>query len=761
MLYFTVDLFIDALILLLHANNDEVRSIIRQILDIYQTETKDSTYRENEFFDLYILLIKEVMNLNITIENQPEIDAFLLKFKSNELLEKDPELYTNLKKIFTDTAPLDDERRKYLTKRLVNSILLYNNAKNVKRMFGKLASSQANTNPVGQEMVLNELSTMCSDLIKMNQDGISAVNQEEDDTLARYLDSDNKDSIKKALQVHNTVAVQNLFKTGLQGLNNSLDGGFNLGESIVFNALPHSGKATTNDTLIKIPGGWKKMGEIQIGDTVTAWDGSPSKVTGVFPQGKIPVFRVDFIDGRWLEVSGDHLWTVVHFDNERVEEVLSTKQIIAKMESEELYVPLCQSESLPEVNLPEDPYSMGIKCRHATHIPEEYLYTSHLQRLSLVRGLCGNDFSRFSTTQEQLVKDYQYLMRSFGKMCTYTKLGDTYVASVKSNSEQVLQIVSVTPLTEPQECTCISIDHPDKLYVAKDFIVTHNTLMLLKFARWLVTYNTVSNSFKNPTCIIYSLENETPQNLLLLFNEIYINKYKKVPPKDLTDDQIADFCFEEFRKNGWRLIIDRKIGANFGFPELVADFERYLAAGYTPLMCVIDYMNMMRKGHGYTGEENVGNHLLVRELYTNVCNYLKSHNCTLITAHQLNRKAAEMARLNPLGAVKRFGVDMLADSTDPQREIDCAFYQHKEQDASGRWWMTWKMDKHRYHNNTPEKYKFFCYRFQDELGIMDDIDGSNQSTDNINAVPFDEEADKERKEDEQAAAELGKINLFS
>ena len=35
--------------------------------------------------------------------------------------------------------------------------------------------------------------------------------------------------------------------------------------------------------------------------------------------------------------------------------------------------------------------------------------------------------------------------------------------------------------------------------------------MLLKFARWIVTLNHVDSSFKNPACVFYSLENETPQ----------------------------------------------------------------------------------------------------------------------------------------------------------------------------------------------------------------------------------------------------------
>ena len=59
------------------------------------------------------------------------------------------------------------------------------------------------------------------------------------------------------------------------------------------------GKQCTNSTPIKIPGGWTTHGTVKVGDIVTAWDGTPSRVKGVFPQGLRNVFRVHFADGRF------------------------------------------------------------------------------------------------------------------------------------------------------------------------------------------------------------------------------------------------------------------------------------------------------------------------------------------------------------------------------------------------------------------------------------------------------------------------------
>lgn len=487
MLYFTVDLFIDALILLLHTRNETVNKLINSMLDVYEQETKSNTYADNEIFNFYVSLIKELLVTNTTVQDNVDIEAYLLKFKNNPLVRKDPEIFTSLRKIFTDTTPLSKEKYEYLMKHISNCLLWYEDTKIIKRMFSKMAGTTTGVSVSQQESVLSELSGMCEEIIQMNKNGLLA--KEEDDHQARKVDFDDKESLAKALKVYQDTSVTNVFQTGWKGLNRAFGkkGGFTLGESIVFNSLPFSGKS----------------------------------------------------------------------------------------------------------------------------------------------------------------------------------------------------------------------------------------LMLLNFARWVVTLNKVSDTFKNPTCLFFSLENETPQNLMMLFKALYCNKYKQLPPP-LSEEEIAEFCYESFRIHGWKLIIDRRLGTEFGFPELVSVFEQYTNAGYTPLVCIIDYMNLMKKNNN-SRDSKEGNWIQLRELYSNTVNYLKSKNCCLITAHQLNRRAAEIVQQNPMGAVKKFDISMLADGMDPQREIDCAFYLHKELNQFGDAFLTLAIKKHRYDDSTPDNHKVFAYRFLPELGILDDI----------------------------------------
>lgn len=264
----------------------------------------------------------------------------------------------------------------------------------------------------------------------------------------------------------------------------------------------------------------------------------------------------------------------------------------------------------------------------------------------------------------------------------------------------------------------------------------HNakTLMLLKMARWQIMLNKPTGNFTNPTVLFYSLENEVPDNLVLMFNDMWIQRKHCLPPSDLTISDKITFVNETVKMYGWNLFMERRIGQEFGFFDLRASFEDYVRRGYTPLMVVIDYANMMSKGANIS--ESSTNNLKITELYNSLCNYLSSHNCTFVTAHQLNRRADEAVSANPLGAVKRFGASMLSDSISVQREVDVVVYQNKEVLPNHVSFMTYKVDKNRYFPNVDDRDKYFAYPFFGEYGILDDVDGRHYCTKDIVAYPY-------------------------
>ena len=176
-------------------------------------------------------------------------------------------------------------------------------------------------------------------------------------------------------------------------------------------------------------------------------------------------------------------------------------------------------------------------------IPLEYLNGSKDQRLELMRGLmdtdgevshargrnglginkqgeglCGSLY--YSTSSQHLAFDIRELIHSLGDICRlkprvpfYAYKGErlqgnvSYRLSIRSRMPREyltrwkkrkdrlhaenqysknlkLQVVSVEEYPE-QEIICIKVAHPSELYVAEDYIVTHNTNMSLTFAELL------------------------------------------------------------------------------------------------------------------------------------------------------------------------------------------------------------------------------------------------------------------------------------
>ncbi|UYE93454.1 terminase large subunit [Shewanella phage FishSpeaker] len=141
----------------------------------------------------------------------------------------------------------------------------------------------------------------------------------------------------------------------------------------VNNASMGAGKAQSLTSLLKIPNGWKKMGDIKVGDTVIAKDGSHTKVTGVFPQGVTELYRVTMDDGRVTECNPEHLWDVYNWgilqssknpgDYEKRWETITTRDIVNKMNTRKnykAYIPLCEPEDSPDHPFIIHPYVMGV-----------------------------------------------------------------------------------------------------------------------------------------------------------------------------------------------------------------------------------------------------------------------------------------------------------------------------------------------------------------------------------------------------------------
>lgn len=74
-------------------------------------------------------------------------------------------------------------------------------------------------------------------------------------------------------------------------------------------AMPtNNGKAQPLDSLVFTKNGYVRMGDIKIGDKIYDMNGELHNVTGIFPQGMKPSYKITFKDGSTVECCDEHLW---------------------------------------------------------------------------------------------------------------------------------------------------------------------------------------------------------------------------------------------------------------------------------------------------------------------------------------------------------------------------------------------------------------------------------------------------------------------
>ena len=273
------------------------------------------------------------------------------------------------------------------------------------------------------------------------------------------------------------------------------------------------GKAQPLTAKIKTPDGWTTMGNIKLGDIISTPNGETTSVIGIYPQGEIDTYKIEFIDGRKTECSGEHLWKVWTRKNNKYDwMVFTTNQIIHHMATvksfgKNVYVQLIEHEKIQDVALPLNPYAFGRLIKsHKKIIPEIYKRASYDQKISLIQGLMDSDGCvskngtlSYSTTSPILANDIQEILWSIGAICKISekkqdKLVYNLSIQLKKPKELVsskrknrisdeysntlkLRIKDITYIGK-KECQCIRVKDINHLYITDDYITTHNSTIV-------------------------------------------------------------------------------------------------------------------------------------------------------------------------------------------------------------------------------------------------------------------------------------------
>lgn len=237
------------------------------------------------------------------------------------------------------------------------------------------------------------------------------------------------------------------------------------------------GKGLVYGTKVLTPAGWVAVESLKVGDQVIDPDGGHAEVQGVFPQPRQPVFRVTLSDGTALCVDAPHLWHVCT-PNDRAGRVMSTQELLASGlrdgAAAKWSVPLMQ------------PARFAAAPSNGRYGPVE-ARMEQLRSLMDSGGDCAKDgAATFVGSDPYLADLVTDLVRGLGGIAAVA--GHRVSVRVPFNPFRLPRkaerwampnmtrgIESIEPAGEA-ETICIRVSSKRSLFVAENYIVTHNTI---------------------------------------------------------------------------------------------------------------------------------------------------------------------------------------------------------------------------------------------------------------------------------------------
>ena len=137
---------------------------------------------------------------------------------------------------------------------------------------------------------------------------------------------------------------------------------------MLLNMPTGTGKAQPLYSNVLTPVGWKKMGDLKLGDEIITPNGDISNIICLHPIQNLKIYEFTLSDGRKVESTENHLWKVFSPDWRRTSKwkIKDTKTILKKFSNYKgngkiprLYLPFINKIQTKDIELPIDPYLIG------------------------------------------------------------------------------------------------------------------------------------------------------------------------------------------------------------------------------------------------------------------------------------------------------------------------------------------------------------------------------------------------------------------
>lgn len=433
--------------------------------------------------------------------------------------------------------------------------------------------------------------------------------------------------------------------TGIGKIDEALEGGLGKGELGVIIGSSGFGKALWVNENVVTPTGYRKMGDLKVGDYVLDRQGKPTKVLGVFPQGKRDLYRVTMSDGVSCVCDMEHLWPAKTKDG--TEQVLTLREMADKGLRDEdgcfrFETPIAEPVEFEGSPVAINPYFLGVMlgkmeseqendawlrldgkergdCLNITigdnddaSIPQEYLVNSADVRTKLLNGLLdangkylgGNCYS-YKTKFQQLSLDIKYLVRSMGGMAWSYMFRDGTIhliltlcnPKVRQSGFNLTKEKLVGKSTFRRyvamveyECTddaiCILVDNDEHLFLTNDFIVTHNTSLTTSMAGYAAC-----QGFKVLQIVFEDRIKQIQRKHIGRITGIEAKDLSKPDKVDIVKQLIETFPDKETLAKNLRIV--RFPSGEKTAAQIERFIKRLINSGFKPDMVIVDYFECL------------------------------------------------------------------------------------------------------------------------------------------------------------------------
>jgi replicative DNA helicase len=323
---------------------------------------------------------------------------------------------------------------------------------------------------------------------------------------------------------------------------------------------------------------------------------------------------------------------------------------------------------------------------HDKFVPDMYKLAARPSRLAILQGLLDADgwverhgSVRFATASERLADDVVELARSLGgwatkkvKQTTYTYKGDCkpgrlcFVVTINHPQPAILfgltekrsratatsrrrrpTVTSIEPVRRA-EARCITVSHPSQLYITDNYVVTHNTALVLNLA------HNVAIQAKEPV-LLFQLEMSKEQLVdRLLSMESGVDAWA------LRTGNLTDSDFEKIGQ-AMGTLSEAKIYIDDTPSITVSDLRtkaRREAHQHGVGLIIVDYLQLMSGGSRFSSSDNRVQE--ISEISRGLKGIARELNVPLIALSQLSRsvenrpdKIPQLADLRESGSIEQ------------------------------------------------------------------------------------------------------------